>query len=452
MSYLRKPFILITSTAILLLLFDYCTAAEEQKVVNSQSADYWNILEFGAKGDGKTDDTQAIQRTLNLARKYRATVYFPEGVYRINPDKPLIVRSNVSIIGSGSESVLRADHRKFGWELVRLSGDRITVSNMTLDGNLAVNRVLVVGSNSSNVLIEGVEIANAAQSSDPKNDYHSQVVSGLYIYGNTSNIQFDRSEIRHIKAQYGLPVARGIYVTTSWHSVEKAPFRVSITNSRFHDVGPADDGDCIYVEDRNKENRNSDVSLMESVIAHNEFSACAKRAIKIFADGVEVTDNRIVNTFSSNNKYVSLSQQDVRVPDMYAGISAYGNEITIEDNTLYGVGSYYAAVEVGAALPVSGITVANNKIRMGRNSDIEGTTGIRLGNVTDFAIEGNLINHGAKAIWIWEDAHDGSITDNVISMPVGGGVDLSGLEQSMDENGITVDGNRIDAKTFKIKH
>lgn len=37
-----------------------------------------NVLDFGAKGDGVTDDTQAIQRAINfVASKHGGTVYFP---------------------------------------------------------------------------------------------------------------------------------------------------------------------------------------------------------------------------------------------------------------------------------------------------------------------------------------------------------------------------------------
>jgi hypothetical protein len=42
-----------------------------------------NVLDFGAKGDGSTDDTASIQLALTTAGA-GSTVYFPEGVYYIN--------------------------------------------------------------------------------------------------------------------------------------------------------------------------------------------------------------------------------------------------------------------------------------------------------------------------------------------------------------------------------
>nr|MCR4921942.1 right-handed parallel beta-helix repeat-containing protein [Bacteroidaceae bacterium] len=42
----------------------------------------FNVLDFGAKGDGKTSDTEAIQKALDEAGKVNGTVWFPAGVYR----------------------------------------------------------------------------------------------------------------------------------------------------------------------------------------------------------------------------------------------------------------------------------------------------------------------------------------------------------------------------------
>ena len=44
----------------------------------------FNVKNFGAKGDHKTDDTKAIQAAINAAVSHGGgTVYFPDGVYQI---------------------------------------------------------------------------------------------------------------------------------------------------------------------------------------------------------------------------------------------------------------------------------------------------------------------------------------------------------------------------------
>ena len=42
----------------------------------------FNVKDFGAKGDGKTPDSAAIQRALDAAGAVQGTVWFPAGVYR----------------------------------------------------------------------------------------------------------------------------------------------------------------------------------------------------------------------------------------------------------------------------------------------------------------------------------------------------------------------------------
>jgi len=43
----------------------------------------FNVMKFGARGDGETDDTQAFQAALDTAAEVRGTVYVPVGTYRV---------------------------------------------------------------------------------------------------------------------------------------------------------------------------------------------------------------------------------------------------------------------------------------------------------------------------------------------------------------------------------
>lgn len=73
-----------------------------------QNADKLNgivsVLEFGARGDGVTDDTAAIQAALNAGAG--GSVSFPEGVYLTS--NALSVPANTSLYGTGVGSVIKS--------------------------------------------------------------------------------------------------------------------------------------------------------------------------------------------------------------------------------------------------------------------------------------------------------------------------------------------------------
>jgi hypothetical protein len=63
-----------------------------------------NVKAFGAKGDGTTDDTSAIQATINyaIANPTRCSgVYFPSGVYRVTSTLTWPTGTGLSIYGAG---------------------------------------------------------------------------------------------------------------------------------------------------------------------------------------------------------------------------------------------------------------------------------------------------------------------------------------------------------------
>jgi len=84
----------------LLLFFIFISLAslsfsQEAKAVNDNGK--LNVLDFGAKGDGKTDDTQAFQRALDEAGKKGGIVFVPAGEYLIKSH--LVIPPNVTLEG-----------------------------------------------------------------------------------------------------------------------------------------------------------------------------------------------------------------------------------------------------------------------------------------------------------------------------------------------------------------
>jgi hypothetical protein len=77
----------------------------------SKMRDIISVKDFGAVGDGVTDDTAAIQTALDRAAlgvNYGISVFIPPGKYRVT-DTLTIDKSRVRLFGAGDESVLYFD-------------------------------------------------------------------------------------------------------------------------------------------------------------------------------------------------------------------------------------------------------------------------------------------------------------------------------------------------------
>jgi len=71
--------------------------------VEDKLSDVLSVKDFGAIGDGTTDDTAAIQAAINAGSSINKTVYFPNGVYLISSS--ILLPNNITIIGEAEWNV-----------------------------------------------------------------------------------------------------------------------------------------------------------------------------------------------------------------------------------------------------------------------------------------------------------------------------------------------------------
>jgi hypothetical protein len=78
-------------------------------IINLSSASYINVKDFGATGNGSTDDTSAIQAAIN-ATPYGGTLYIPAGRYKLIGSGATILSRNtpINIFGDGMASTVLA--------------------------------------------------------------------------------------------------------------------------------------------------------------------------------------------------------------------------------------------------------------------------------------------------------------------------------------------------------
>ena len=120
------------------------------RAINAKLQDVLSVKDFGAVGDGTTNDTTAIQAALNYVNSLGGgTVYFPQGTYLSNL---LTIYSNTCLIGQGvpnttlklaagsNSAFLYGSNSDSYWGTTTVNVNlNITIQNLTIDGNSANN-------------------------------------------------------------------------------------------------------------------------------------------------------------------------------------------------------------------------------------------------------------------------------------------------------------------------
>lgn len=159
--------------------------ASEECVTVPTSNIIINVMDKGAKGDGKMDDTIAIQAAINEVTGTGGTVLIPNGTYMINAVASILVKNNMTLRMSSGAILKAIPNDKANYSIINIVG----VSNVNvIGGTLFGERDVHLGTtgewgmgilirSASNVTIEQVTVKNTWG-------------DGFYISGASKNIKF----------------------------------------------------------------------------------------------------------------------------------------------------------------------------------------------------------------------------------------------------------------------
>jgi len=108
-----------------------------QPNAQAEGLEVHNVKDFGAIGDGNTDDTGAIQSAIDSAEIDGGIVFVPPGTYLVSPGTGLSMKSNVHLLGAGRGSIFKVPNgANITGNLLKVENrSGVVISDLVLDGN-----------------------------------------------------------------------------------------------------------------------------------------------------------------------------------------------------------------------------------------------------------------------------------------------------------------------------
>src|SRR5512133_828439 len=340
-------------------------------------------LAYGAKGDGVTDDTAAIQTAVNAVAGTGGTVSVPDGTYMINALTSVLLKSNMTFSMS-SGAVLKA----------------ITNSS----------------SNYSILFANGVN--------------HVNIIGGT--------IQGERSTHTGTGGEWGF----GVRITGSQQIVVEKVLAKDCWGDGFYVSASASITLCNVTADHNRRQGLTITSVDGMVVRNSTFKntqgTLPEDGIDIEPNAGETVNNVLITgcTFTSNSGF----GVEIGVPISYTG-QAWIKGVVVDGNTVTGSGVNTLSTSPRAGIEASDIPSAGNKIT--NNYCANNGLGILLRNGSNgMTISGNTVTQNTTdGIQVYST--DGNtITGNTATNNLGRGIySTSNTNISISNN--TVSGNGV---------
>ena len=192
----------------------------------------FNVKNYGAKGDGITDDTAAIKAArIDADKTPWATVYLPKGTYVVNNFLET-GRDQVRWLGDGKDltsiKVANGSNQKFLFLNDSIPASQITFQNLTLDGN--AKNATSMRTTSYMRKISDLQYLNVKingegttpfdwQSSSRVSMNNSEVIGNSNVLGNATKIFIDGTQFYGTGDIGGILMGRGVEMISITNSI-----------------------------------------------------------------------------------------------------------------------------------------------------------------------------------------------------------------------------------------
>ncbi len=232
-----------------------------------------NVKERGAKGDGKTDDTDAIRKSVKEVAGTGGTVYVPRGTYliRAHGAKRINLESKMTFRLADGATLKAIPNAERGYSLLRIRHAKdVNVVGGMLQGERYQHKGrqgewgmgIIVGPETRRITISGVTSRHMWG-------------DGFYVQG-AKDVAFCSVVAEHNRRQ-GLSVVKGN--------------RILVTNSVFRDTRGTAPSAGIDLEPDKREHRISNVRIQRSKFINNAGGGVMIAGKKAQIANVEILDN-----------------------------------------------------------------------------------------------------------------------------------------------------------------
>ncbi len=345
---------------------------------------YVNAKDYGATGNGSTDDYPSLQAALNVvAVAGKGALFIPAGTYMLSQD--LVVPSNCLILGAGRGSTLKAAVNSLTNCLKLSSVSHCMIANLQIDGNKA--NVQQIGI--QYVSLSGILITNSDDITITGCYIHDCYVSGIMANGGCTNLVISNNRLVacfdnqiYVRAQNLSPYTPCSYVTLTGNICSGGSYSgiqvlgssyVAITGNTCYSNGPtAAQGDGIGSEG------GSHITITGNTCYNN---------------GVQGIHIRFTNEVGTNQQ---SSHIVVSGNECYGHTSGNGDaggisvddtdDIVVSGNVIYG-NQFGLNINGGSGMGVSHCQIIGNDIRNNTN------TGLRLtpGSGSEYVLQDNYV-------------------------------------------------------------
>lgn len=340
---------------------------------------FFNVMDFGATGNGTTDDTTSIVAAIASIGSSGGTLFFPQGTYLVTG--LIISNSGIKILGTGWKSIIKLKNASNQY-IFRLTAGNIQFKDIQLDGNksnqTSGKEAIQTGFNADNLIVQNVFIQNTYWTGIFVNGSKNTLIDGCRLLNcgasgvdtNTTGygIDFESStDWKVINCRIDTSLAEGIKCggTSPYTSSNFVISNNTITNVQTDQRG------CIFLFE------SQDGVISNNCLFGNPNATHGINGIYQRGPGGSSPTNNII----SNNRIEDVSGVGIEIQS--GGVILSGNRIKLS-----GTGSDAMGIYIGTGGDNS--TIIGNSIE---NATQEGIELFSSASLTNVLINGNIIKN-----------------------------------------------------------